>query len=114
MTTTTPPRARTDGPPKAAPRKRARGRRPTAETADLRATLLDAALACFVRGGIAATSLRDIAKEAGVTPALVHYYFGDKAQLQEAVVTERLLPVVAKMRAPVGRLTTLSGESPTR
>ena len=101
MTTTTPPRARTDGPPKAAPRKRARGRRPTAETADLRATLLDAALACFVRGGIAATSLRDIAKEAGVTPALVHYYFGDKAQLQEAVVTERLLPVVAKMRAPV-------------
>ena len=104
MTTTTPPRrhgARTDGPPKTAPRKRARGRRPTAETADLRATLLDAALACFVRGGIAATSLRDIAKEAGVTPALVHYYFGDKAQLQEAVVTERLLPVVAKMRAPV-------------
>lgn len=104
MTTTTPPRrhgARTDAPPKAAPRKRARGRRPTAETADLRATLLDAALACFVRGGIAATSLRDIAKEAGVTPALVHYYFGDKAQLQEAVVTERLLPVVAKMRAPV-------------
>ena len=104
MTTTTPPRrhgARTDGPPKTAPRKRARGRRPTAETADLRATLLNAALACFVRGGIAATSLRDIAKEAGVTPALVHYYFGDKAQLQEAVVTERLLPVVAKMRAPV-------------
>ena len=104
MTTTTPPRrhgARTDAPSKAAPRKRARGRRPTAETADLRATLLDAALACFVRGGIAATSLRDIAKEAGVTPALVHYYFGDKAQLQEVVVTERLLPVVAKMRAPV-------------
>ena len=104
MTTTTPPRrhgARTDAPSNAAPRKRARGRRPTAETADQRATLLDAALACFVRGGIAATSLRDIAKEAGVTPALVHYYFGDKAQLQEAVVTERLLPVVAKMRAPV-------------
>jgi AcrR family transcriptional regulator len=104
MTTTTPPRrhgAKTDAPPKVAPRKRTRGRRPTAETADLRATLLDAALACFVRGGIAATSLRDIAKEAGVTPALVHYYFGDKAQLQEAVVTERLLPVVAKMRAPV-------------
>ena len=104
MTTTTPPRlhgARTDAPPKAAPRKRARGRRPTAETADLRATLLDAALACFVRGGIAATSLRDIATKAGVTPALVHYYFGDKAQLQEAVVAERLLPVVATMRAPV-------------
>ena len=104
MTTTTPPRrhgAKTDAPSKAAPRKRARGRRPTAETADLRATLLDAALACFVRRGIAVTSLRDIATEADVTPALVHYYFGDKAQLQQAVVAERLLPVVAQMRAPV-------------
>lgn len=85
----------------ATPRKRARGRRPTAESADLRETLLDAALACFVGKGIAASSLRDIASEAHVTPALVHYYFGDKAQLQEAVVAERLLPVVAQMRAPV-------------
>lgn len=83
------------------PRTRARGRRPTAESADLRVTLLDAALACFVRKGIAASSLRDIASEARVTPALVHYYFGDKAQLQLAVVAERLLPVVAQMRAPV-------------
>ncbi|KRA53337.1 TetR family transcriptional regulator [Pseudoxanthomonas sp. Root65] len=83
------------------PRKRARGRRPTAESADLRATLLDAALDCFVRKGIAGSSLRDIASEANVTPALVHYYFGDKAQLQQAVVAERLLPVVAQMREPV-------------
>ncbi|KRA52073.1 TetR family transcriptional regulator [Pseudoxanthomonas sp. Root630] len=67
----------------------------------MRATLLDAALACFVRRGIAATSLRDIATEAGVTPALVHYYFGDKAQLQEAVVAERLLPVIGQLRAPL-------------
>ena len=82
-------------------RKRARGRRPTAESADLRATLLDAALACFVRKGIATSSLRDIASEAHVTPALVHYYFGDKAQLQQAVVAERLLPVIGQMRAPL-------------
>jgi AcrR family transcriptional regulator len=87
----------------APPRKRSPGRRPTAESADLRATLLDAALACFVRKGIAASSLRDIAGEAHVTPALVHYYFGDKAQLQQAVVAERLLPVVAQMRAPVAQ-----------
>lgn len=85
------------------PRKRTPGRRSTADAADLRAQLLDAALACFVRRGIAATSLRDIAGEAGVTPALVHYYFGDKAQLQQAVVAERLLPVVAQMRAPVAQ-----------
>jgi len=65
--------------------------------------MLDAALACFVRIGIAATSLRHIATEAGVTPALVHYYFGDKPQLQQAVVEERLLPVVAELQAPLGK-----------
>ena len=81
-------------------RKRTPGR-PGADQIDQRERLLDAALACFVRQGIAATSLRDIAGEAGVTPALVHYYFGDKPQLQQAVVGERLLPVVAQMRAPV-------------
>lgn len=82
------------------PRKRAPGR-PLADAVDLRAQMLEAALACYVRQGIAATSLRDIAREAGVTPALVHYYFGDKAQLQEAVVTEKVLPLVLGMREPV-------------
>ena len=76
-----------------APRKRAPGR-PAADAPDQRASVLDAALACFVRQGIGATSLRDIAREAGVTPALLHYYFGDKPQLQAAVVEERLMPVM--------------------
>lgn len=80
-----------------APRKRAPGR-PAADAPDQRASVLDAALACFVRQGIGATSLRDIAREAGVTPALLHYYFGDKPQLQAAVVEERLMPVMAMLR----------------
>ena len=63
--------------------------------------MLEAALACFTRKGIAATSLRDIAAEAGVTPALLHYYFGDKLQLQQAVIEERILPVVASLRGPL-------------
>ena len=83
-----------------APRKRAPGR-PVADAPDQRESLLDAALACFVRQGIGATSLRDIAREAGVTPALLHYYFGDKPQLQAAVVEERLMPVMAMLREPL-------------
>ena len=78
---------------------RNRGRPPADDAPGLRARLLDAALACFVRAGIAATSLRDIAAEAGVTPAMLHYYFGDKAQLQRAVIDERLLPALAGLRA---------------
>jgi TetR/AcrR family transcriptional regulator len=75
--------------------------RPGADGPDLRERLLDAAIACFVREGIAATPLRAIATEAGVTPALLHYYFGDKAQLQEAVIAERVLPAFQALREPV-------------
>lgn len=81
-------------------RKRAAGR-PPADSPDLRGRLLEAALTCFVRKGIAATSLRDIATEAGVTPALLHYYFGDKAQLQQEVIAQKILPVFAALREPL-------------
>lgn len=84
-----------------APRKPSRPRRaagrPAGEAPDLRERLLDAALHCFARRGIAATSLRAIATEAEVNPALVHYYFGDKAQLQDAVVEERVMPLFERM-----------------
>ena len=73
--------------------------RPTAEGgADLRATLLDVAVARFAKRGIAATTLREIADEAGVNPALVHYYFGDKSQLLQAVIAERLMPAFGEVR----------------
>ncbi|MCD9032284.1 TetR/AcrR family transcriptional regulator [Luteimonas sp. Y-2-2-4F] len=66
--------------------------------ADRRSLALDAALACYVRRGIAATTLRDIAGEAGVTPALLHYYFHDAAGLRDAVIAERLMPVFVEVR----------------
>ena len=88
--------------PAAAPRAPRRGRgRPGADAPDLRPRLLDAALACYGSHGIAATSLRDIARHAGVTPALLHYYFGDRAQLLDAVVAERLLPAIAPLRESI-------------
>jgi AcrR family transcriptional regulator len=80
-----------------------RAGRPAGDAPDLRPRLLDAAIACYVRTGIAATSLRAIAAEASVTPALLHYYFGDKAQLQQAVVEERLMPAFASLREPLLR-----------
>jgi AcrR family transcriptional regulator len=89
-----------DKKPAPAAKKRAPGR-PKGAAPVPRDHLFDAALACFVRRGIAATSLRDIATEAKVTPALLHYYFGDKAQLVEALVAERMLPAVQTVRARV-------------
>ena len=93
--------ARTTGRKTGTPRKRTPGRPVLADSPDLRGHLLDAALACFSRKGIAATSLRDIAAEAMVTPALLHYYFGDKAKLQDEVIEEKILPVFAALRGPL-------------
>ena len=44
-----------------------------------------AALALFAERGVAATSLREVARSAGVAPGLVGHYFGSKDGLQEAV-----------------------------
>lgn len=83
--------------------------RPAGDAPDLRERLLDAALRRFAAHGIAATSLRAIAVEAGVNPALVHYYFGDKARLQAAVVQERVLPAVADLRGTVQKAPDMAG-----
>ena len=82
-------------------RKKAEPRRPgrpRADEANQRERLLDAAVVCFAGEGVAATSLRTIALKAGVTPALVHYYFGSKEQLVEAFIAERMTPVAAALR----------------
>lgn len=91
----TPPTARKRLPP------RRRAGRPEADGIDRRESLLDAALACFVREGIAATALRSVAREAGLTPAMLHYYFGDKPALLQAVIRERVLPAFESLRAPL-------------
>jgi len=78
--------------------KRGAGR-PRGDDGDLRTRLLDAATTLYVRVGIDATSLRAIAAEAGVTPAMLHYYFGDKDRVTQALVDERLLPALAPVRA---------------
>jgi AcrR family transcriptional regulator len=73
--------------------------RPPADDTNQRERLLDAAVAGVAADGIAATSLRSIALKAGVTPALVTYYFGGKERLLEAFVAERLMPVIGVLRA---------------
>ncbi|WP_286978266.1 TetR/AcrR family transcriptional regulator [Pseudomonas sp.] len=67
------------------------GRRP-ADTQLQREDLLIIAAEVFGRCGIKASSLRSIAVEAGVTPALFNYYFGKKSALVSAVAEELLLP----------------------
>lgn len=72
--------------------------RPDGGGPDLRDRLLDAAVAEFARQGYTASRLREIAAVAGATPALLHYYFGGKDLLLEAVIQERLMPVMFALR----------------
>ncbi|HEX7130320.1 MAG TPA: TetR/AcrR family transcriptional regulator [Rhodanobacteraceae bacterium] len=75
--------------------------RPRGDAPDLRERLIDAAITEFARIGIGATSLRAVAQAAGATPAMLHYYFGDKQQVTMAVVNERLLPAAAPLQARI-------------
>jgi AcrR family transcriptional regulator len=56
-----------------------RGRRPGAP--DTRAEILGAARSLFATRGFKSTSVRAVAADAGVDPALVHHYFGTKDDL---------------------------------
>ena len=71
--------------------------RPVGDAQAQRERLLDAALGSFAETGISASSLRAIADSAGVTPALVNYYFGNKQKLVEAVFEERLQPLFGQL-----------------
>lgn len=97
-----PTRPRTPSPPQnaAKPRGRRPGR-PAGGERDHRDALIDAARDQFATQGYSASSLRSIARAAKVTPALSHYYFTDKAGLLEAVLSDRMEPLVRGMGAAV-------------
>ena len=52
---------------------------------DTEQRILEAAHAVFVRRGTAGARMQEIAEEAGVNKALLHYYFRNKNRLAEAV-----------------------------
>ena len=60
--------------------------KPSGHTAtDTKTRILDAADAVFVRRGIDGARMQDIADQAGVNKALLHYHFRSKADLARAV-----------------------------
>ncbi|MFP6561089.1 TetR/AcrR family transcriptional regulator [Paraburkholderia sp. B3] len=69
---------------------RPRGRRRASADPDVRERLLACATQLFADQGIAATTMAQIAAAAGVTSAMVHYYFTNREKLLDAVVEERI------------------------
>ncbi|MBQ0827258.1 TetR/AcrR family transcriptional regulator [Streptomyces tagetis] len=73
---------------------RRRGRPPRTESAGTRDRILAAAREEFSARGYERTSVRAVAKAAGVDPALVHHYFGTKEQVFAAAVEVAFAPAL--------------------
>ena len=81
--------------------ERSRGRPLDTNQHDLKKQILDTAEELFSDKGYAATSIRRIADQSGVNPALVHYYFGSKKSLLQSVLDRALEPMslaIAEMK----------------
>jgi|SRR5262252_2677456 len=61
---------------------------------ETRKRIVEAAARVLARNGVASTSVKDIAAEAGVAPGLVHYYFRTKEELVAAAVEAGCPPPV--------------------
>jgi AcrR family transcriptional regulator len=86
-------------PAKRIPKARRVGRPPEQGRHEVRARLGAAARELFALHGFEAVSLRQVAEAAGVTPAMVHYYFGDKHGLWLAVIEDYLEEALGSMLA---------------
>jgi TetR/AcrR family transcriptional regulator len=74
---------------------------------DTEQRILDAAHVVFVRRGTAGARMQEIAAEAGVNQALLHYYFRNKEQLARAAFEragKNFMPAVIQVIASAGEL----------
>src|SRR6266853_3064959 len=65
---------------------------------DRRDQIIDAAMRVFAQKGFTRATNKDIAREAGITPGLIYYYFDSK---------EDLLKTIIETRSPAQLMTTL-------
>lgn len=83
------------------PRRRQPGRPAAHHATEVRESLLVAAGRLFAEHGASGVSLRRVAEAAGVTPAMVHYYFGGKDGLNDALLEHALTHLLERVRKVV-------------
>ena len=69
--------------------------------AAVRRRILDAAHECFERYGVGRTRVEDVAKVAGISRPLLYTYYGDRAELIEAVINDELRRLVEELRLTI-------------
>jgi len=83
--------------------------RPTTNT-DNRANLIAAAQLLFIANDYDKVSIRAIAKQADLDPALIRYYFQSKLGLFSAMISETVAPVGKQLASIAQEVTVLSPE----
>ena len=73
------------------------GRPAAQDMTDVRRKLLDATRAACISKGLDGVSSKEIAAEAGVNPAMINYYFGNRETLHEAMMLDALSPLLAQI-----------------
>ena len=101
-------------PAAAAPARRGRPKKTkTAAAGETRDAILNAAEDLFSKHGFYGVTIREVAREAGVDTALVHYYFGAKKALFDAVFIRRAEVWNSERVAAVDRYAEAAGEAMT-
>lgn len=77
--------------------------RPQTDGGTGRANILDAAVENFQRLGYHGTSVRDIARDAGITPASIYHHFSSKQIILQEIMEKVLGDVISLTRAAVLR-----------
>lgn len=75
------------------------GRPPAGQDQAVRRQLISSARGLFAKHGYDAVSIRAVAEAAGVNPAMIHYYFGSKQGLHEAMLADTIQPLVERLGA---------------
>jgi TetR/AcrR family transcriptional regulator len=94
-------------------RSRSRGRPPVEAEDDVRAALLDAAHKLFLKHGFDRVTARQIAAAAGTTPAMIHYYFGNKLGLFRAMLDRAIRPLREMLAGSLAQESAAPIEVPT-
>lgn len=79
------------------PTRKQPGRPPAGADQTVRQQLLAAARGLFAKQGYDAVSIRTVAEAAQVNPAMIHYYFGSKQGLYEAMLATTFAPLIERL-----------------
>lgn len=78
-------------------------RAPLVPVTDARSRIVDAGVRCITREGVAGASMAAIALDAGVSKALLHYHYHDRATLLAEIVDRLNTRLVSRERAAMDR-----------